>query len=409
MTRNPNTSVRTRVRVADNPADEAPEICTPLQINLKPIHEVHGANRALRRRKTAQIERHAACIERHRYDPPIVIDETGRVRHGEDHLASYRHLGRKVVPTITLRSHSEAELEAISLWLDGFDESGEWDEAALKESFEFILANEPDLISHTFWDLGDIDRIFHTLEPKVPEFSKVEDPQPAVVTRTGDVWVWPQGHRLICGDSREPENYARLMAGRNAQILELQQRWHADLTIIEETELGRALVQELRASQTLRPILQPCSEGKEARLLAQSARFETGQVLLPRDAPWLGDYMNELLAFPRGGHDDQVDSTSQALRYLTSRRRALHRARAAAASAVAGRRAEAQGRLPETPALARRQPLEGFGEAGRQVQAIHQIVIAARKVRARRDVLGFFQRGAQQAENLGSRPQELLS
>ena len=58
---------------------------------------------------------------------------------------------------------------------------------------------------------------------------------------------------------------------------------------------------------------------KQARLLAHSARFEAGDVLLPREAPWLAPYISELLAFPHGRHDDQVDSTSQALDYLWRR------------------------------------------------------------------------------------------
>ena len=41
---------------------------------------------------------------------------------------------------------------------------------------------------------------------------------------------------------------------------------------------------------------------------------------LPREAPWLGQYLSELLAFPLGKHDDQVDSTSQALNYLATKR-----------------------------------------------------------------------------------------
>lgn len=101
------------------------------------------------------------------------------------------------------------------------------------------------------------------------------------------------------------------------KILELHKSYNAHVTLIEDTELGRALVQELRASNDLRPILWSAREGKEARLLAQSARFETGQVHLPQNAPELGDYVGELLAFPSGRHDDQVDSTSQALSYLT--------------------------------------------------------------------------------------------
>ena len=69
----------------------------------------------------------------------------------------------------------------------------------------------------------------------------------------------------------------------------------------------------------LRPVLRQPRYDKEARLLAQSARFEAGQVYLPSEAPWLATYVGELLAFPNGRHDDQVDATSQALDYLTTR------------------------------------------------------------------------------------------
>ena len=52
------------------------------------------------------------------------------------------------------------------------------------------------------------------------------------------------------------------------------------------------------------------------RLHACSDRFENGRVFLPRNAHWLDDYLVELLGFPGTRHDDQVDSTSQALDYL---------------------------------------------------------------------------------------------
>ena len=47
----------------------------------------------------------------------------------------------------------------------------------------------------------------------------------------------------------------------------------------------------------------------------QSAKFESGQVLLPRHASWLPELEAELFAFPQSRHDDQVDSISQALAY----------------------------------------------------------------------------------------------
>ena len=43
------------------------------------------------------------------------------------------------------------------------------------------------------------------------------------------------------------------------------------------------------------------------RLHAQTAAIENGFVHLPLDAPWLEGYLHELLTFPNGRHDDQVE------------------------------------------------------------------------------------------------------
>lgn len=60
-------------------------------------------------------------------------------------------------------------------------------------------------------------------------------------------------------------------------------------------------------------------EGTKAdRMAAQSFRIEAGQVHLPAKPPWLDEYLLELLAFPYGKHDDQVDSTSQFLKWASS-------------------------------------------------------------------------------------------
>ncbi len=61
---------------------------------------------------------------------------------------------------------------------------------------------------------------------------------------------------------------------------------------------------------------------KIMRLHAQTATIENGFVWLPREAPWLAEYLRELTLFPAGRHDDQVDSTAQALAWIKSRPRA---------------------------------------------------------------------------------------
>ena len=47
-------------------------------------------------------------------------------------------------------------------------------------------------------------------------------------------------------------------------------------------------------------------------MAAQSATIEAGHVHLPKSNDWLG-FLHELLAFPYGQHDGQVDSVSQFL------------------------------------------------------------------------------------------------
>ena len=46
---------------------------------------------------------------------------------------------------------------------------------------------------------------------------------------------------------------------------------------------------------------------KEARAQAIRGRASQGKVYLPAKAPWVSDLLSELLMFPNGRHDDQVD------------------------------------------------------------------------------------------------------
>jgi predicted phage terminase large subunit-like protein len=55
---------------------------------------------------------------------------------------------------------------------------------------------------------------------------------------------------------------------------------------------------------------------KVMRMHAQTAQIEGGFVLLPKQAPWPASYQAELITFPKGKYDDQVDSTSQALGWI---------------------------------------------------------------------------------------------
>ena len=94
---------------------------------------------------------------------------------------------------------------------------------------------------------------------------------------------------------------------------------HKPYTIlIEDKASGTQLIQDLQAEGLpgVTPYLPPPGNDKVMRLYAQTGVFESGQVLLPREADWLAAYVAELTSFPGSRHDDQVDSTTQALHHL---------------------------------------------------------------------------------------------
>ena len=86
----------------------------------------------------------------------------------------------------------------------------------------------------------------------------------------------------------------------------------ASCILIEDAGFGTALIQEFNMADFSVIAVIPAYD-KKIRMEIQSAKFANGQVLFPKEAPWLADLEAELFAFPRGRYDDQVDSISQAL------------------------------------------------------------------------------------------------
>jgi len=84
--------------------------------------------------------------------------------------------------------------------------------------------------------------------------------------------------------------------------------------LVEDKANGSAVIQML--SREIRGILpvNP-SGGKIARAQAVSPLIEAGNIFLPHPeyAPWVNDFIEEMVAFPNGAHDDQVDAMTQLL------------------------------------------------------------------------------------------------
>jgi predicted phage terminase large subunit-like protein len=80
---------------------------------------------------------------------------------------------------------------------------------------------------------------------------------------------------------------------------------------VENAHVGIALVQAaIRAGLPIKPIR--AERDKVSRARVAQARYDVGKVYHPARAEWLGEWEEELLDFPDGTNDDQVDTASMA-------------------------------------------------------------------------------------------------
>lgn len=89
----------------------------------------------------------------------------------------------------------------------------------------------------------------------------------------------------------------------------------AQTVLIEDAASGISLIQDLKRDGFYKANAIKPKGDKVMRIQSHTAAIEAGQVFVPSSAPWLDDYLHEMMMFPSGRHDDQVDSTSQALDY----------------------------------------------------------------------------------------------
>lgn len=95
--------------------------------------------------------------------------------------------------------------------------------------------------------------------------------------------------------------------------------FEATTVLIENKSAGEPLIQELQQMSGINPVARDPKGDKETRMYIETPMIEAGRLLIPKEAPWLAEFRAEICAFPKGKHDDQVDSVSQYLNWVRER------------------------------------------------------------------------------------------
>ncbi len=105
-----------------------------------------------------------------------------------------------------------------------------------------------------------------------------------------------------------------------SESIKLIEKWKPNAVLIEDKASGQSLIQDLKRETSANIIAIKAIKDKVTRFASITPMFESSRIFLKQNDVWLFDYEYELFSFPNTQHDDQVDSTSQFLNWISSRK-----------------------------------------------------------------------------------------
>ncbi len=169
---------------------------------------------------------------------PIVVDKDGVIICGHTRLKAAQKLGLAEVPVHVALELTPAQALALRIADNKSHELAQWDESLLATELANLQALDVDVRGLGFTD----DEVAALLSPPVTEgktdTDEVPDPPANVETKRGDLWLLGQ-HRLLCGDSTNPEDVDRLMDGKQAALVATDPPYLVDYTGDRPNDSGK--------------------------------------------------------------------------------------------------------------------------------------------------------------------------
>lgn len=166
-----------------------------------------------------QIDLIARSIEEFGFLNPILIDRDKNVIAGHGRILAAKKLGMKTIPVLFVEGLTEEQRRAYVLADNRLTELGGWDEDLLNAELDALQEAGFDTGIVGFdWDkAAALDPITETFETAQDILGPVEEKPAETKTKRGDVWILGQ-HRLVCGDSTDPDDMDRLFEGGVAHL-----------------------------------------------------------------------------------------------------------------------------------------------------------------------------------------------
>lgn len=160
------------------------------------------------------VEYVANSIREFSFQQPLVVDSEGTIIAGHTRLKAAKRLGMDTVPVVVADNLTPAQVNAYRLADNKVAEAATWDMEALAVELEGLEVD----FDMTMFDFDASEFDFGGLGDEPTDIVEDEAPEDAPsIVQKGDVWQLGR-HRLMCGDSTDPESVAKLMDGNRADV-----------------------------------------------------------------------------------------------------------------------------------------------------------------------------------------------
>ena len=201
---------------------DAPAAWSPI-VRMTRVDDLVPYARNARTHSAEQVAQIAASIREFGWTNPILVDGARGIIAGHGRLLAARKLGLLEVPVIELAHLTETQRRAYVIADNKLPLAAGWDNEVLKIELGDLRADGFDL-ALTGFDLGELDTLLAPIANDAEASSHAVEaadniPEPGVepLVRVGDLWLLGD-HRLLCGDSTNPESVVRLMQGERASL-----------------------------------------------------------------------------------------------------------------------------------------------------------------------------------------------
>ena len=155
----------------------------------------------------------AESIKEFGFKVPIIIDKQKVIVAGHTRLRAAKKLGLETVPVVIADDLTEDQIKAFRLADNKTAEFSEWDQDLLINELLELQTADFEMLPFGF---DEIEEGTNETELEEDDFEAELPEEPKA--KRGDIYKLGH-HRLMCGDSTDPDDIDKLMNGKKAELL----------------------------------------------------------------------------------------------------------------------------------------------------------------------------------------------